>query len=56
VLKEEHKAILRDALLPIANETRDATFESYLRQMPDVGADSDFSMIEGSIGDVNLIE
>jgi hypothetical protein len=30
--------------------------EAYLRKMPDVGTDADFSRIEGSIRDVNLAE
>jgi hypothetical protein len=31
-------------------------FEEYLKQMPDVGTDADFSRIEGSIRDINLAE
>ena len=55
-VEEEHKAILRGVLLVTGQETRAATFEAYLRKMPDVGTDADFSRIEGSIGDVNLAE
>ncbi len=43
-------------ILEIEQEASAMTFEAYLRQMPDVGADGDFSRIEGSIGDVNLTE
>ncbi len=55
-VEDEHKAILRDVLLAGGQETREMTFEAYLRSMPDVGTDADFSRIEGSIRDVNLAE
>ncbi len=42
--------------LEVEDEVPDMTFEAYLRQMPDVGTDADFSRIEGSIRDVNLAE
>jgi hypothetical protein len=32
------------------------TFESYLRSMPDVGTDADFSRIEGTIRDIDLAD
>ena len=55
-VEEEHRAILRDVLLTSDEEAGAMTFEAYLRKMPDVGTDADFSRIEGSIGDVNLAE
>ena len=55
-IEEEHRAILRDVLLESDQETPAMTFESYLRRMPNVGADADFSRIEGSMGDVKLTE
>jgi antitoxin FitA len=53
-VEEEHRAILRDALLESHCAASPLTFEAYLRQMPDVGTDEDFSRIEGSIRDVHL--
>jgi len=53
-IEEEHKAILRDVLLEGDREAPALPFEAYLRQMPDVGTDEDFSRIEGSIREVNL--
>ncbi len=55
-VEEEHRAILCDALLACDQEAPGMTFEAYLRKMPDVGNDADFSRIEGSIRDVNLAE
>ena len=55
-LEDEHRAILRDALLVGDQEPAPMSFEAYLRKMPDVGTDADFSRIEGSIRDVNLAE
>jgi plasmid stability protein len=52
-VEDEHREILRDALLASDQET---TFEAYLRKMPDVGTDADFSRVEGSIRDVELAE
>ena len=49
-------AILRDVLLVGDQESSAMTFEAYLRKMPDVGTDADFSRIEGSIRDVNLAD
>lgn len=37
-------------------DSKTITFESYLRSMPDVGTDADFSRIEGSIRDVDLAD
>ncbi|MDA1049372.1 MAG: Arc family DNA-binding protein [Planctomycetota bacterium] len=53
-VEEEHRAILRDTLLGDGEEAPAITFEAYLRTMPDVGMDTDFSRIEGSIRDVDL--
>jgi antitoxin FitA len=53
-VEDEHRAILRDVLLMGDQEKPAMTFEAYLRKMPDVGTDADFSRIEGSIRDVNL--
>jgi plasmid stability protein len=55
-IEDEHRAILRDVLLADERETAATTFEAYLRKMPDVGTDADFSRIEGSIRDANLAE
>jgi plasmid stability protein len=55
-VEEEHKAILRDVLMPNDQETSAMTFEEYLREMPDVGMDADFSRIDGSMRDVNLTD
>jgi plasmid stability protein len=55
-VEEEHRAILRDVLLAGGQEAPAMTFEAYLRKMPDVGTDSDFSRIEGSIRDVKLAQ
>jgi antitoxin FitA len=55
-IEDEHRAILRDVLLTGDQETPGLTFEAYLRKMPDVGTDADFSRIGGSLRDVNLSE
>jgi plasmid stability protein len=55
-VEEEHKAILRDVLMPHDRETSTMTFEDYLREMPDVGIDADFSRIEGSMRAVDLAD
>jgi antitoxin FitA len=52
--EEEHRAILREALLGPEQKGLDATFERYLRTMPDVGDDSDFSRIDGAIREIDL--
>jgi hypothetical protein len=38
------------------DETTAMTFEAYLRTMPDVGTDADFSRIAGSLRDIDLAE
>jgi plasmid stability protein len=53
-VEDEHRAILRDTLLVGDQDQSTMTFEEYLRKMPDVGTDADFSRIEGSIRDVDL--
>lgn len=55
-VEEEHRAILRDALTNSDQETGATTFEAYLRQMPDVGDDADFSRTGGLIRDIDLAE
>ncbi len=55
-IEDEHKAILRDVLLGTDLAASPLTFEQYLREMPDVGTDADFSRIEGSIRDVSLAD
>lgn len=55
-VEDEHRAILRDVLLVGDQEPSPMSFEAYLRKMPDVGTDADFSRIEGSIRDINLAE
>lgn len=55
-VEDEHRAILREVLLKDDLPTPALTFEAYLRQMPEVGTDADFSRIEGSIRDVNLAD
>ena len=41
--EEEHRAILREALLGAETESPEMSFEQYLRAMPDVGEDEDFA-------------
>jgi antitoxin FitA len=48
-VEDEHKTILRDALMAGDQETTAMTFEAYLMKMPDVGTDADFSRTEGSL-------
>jgi plasmid stability protein len=55
-LEDELTAILRDALLTTDGQEGEVTFETYLQTMPDVGADADFSRIEGSIRDASLAD
>ena len=52
--EEEHRAILREALLGTGAESSEMSFEQYLRAMPDVGDDEDFARIEGGIREVDL--
>lgn len=52
--EEEHRSILREALLGPETESPSISFEQYLRTMPDVGDDEDFSRIDGRIRDVDL--
>ncbi len=52
--EEEHRQILRKALLENETEEGQATFEHYLRSMPDVGHDEDFARIEGALRDLDL--
>jgi len=53
-IEDEHEAILRETLMTGSGKPPQTTFEQYLRLMPDVGTDDDFSRIEGSIRDVDL--
>lgn len=55
-VEDEHRAILRQLLRAGDQEQPGLTFEAYLRKLPDVGTDEDFSRIEGSIRDVRLAE
>jgi plasmid stability protein len=55
-VEDEHREILREALAVGDQDASTMTFEEYLRKMPDVGTDGDFSRIEGSIRDVSLAE
>lgn len=55
-IEDEHRSILRDALLPLNHESSAMTFEGYLRNMPEVGIDADFSRADGSIREVDLTE
>lgn len=55
-VEEELKAILRDVLLPNDQAVSTVAFEQYLRQMPDVGTDADFSRIGVSMRDVDLVD
>ena len=52
--EEEHRAILREALLGTEAEASEMSFEQYLRAMPDLGDDEDFRRIEGGIREVDL--
>jgi plasmid stability protein len=53
-IEEEHKSILEIALLGGDDQSSQVSFEEYLRMMPDVGTDEDFSRIHGAIRDVDL--
>jgi antitoxin FitA len=55
-VEDEHREILRQALAVGDQDASTMTFEEYLRKMPDVGTDTDFSRIEGSFRDVSLAE
>jgi antitoxin FitA len=55
-VEDEHRAILREVLSPEEVKPSAMTFEAYLRNMPDVGEDADFSRIEGTIRDVTLVD
>ncbi len=55
-VEDEHRTILRDALMAGDQEATAINFEAYLRKMPDVGTDADFSRIEGSLRDIDLAE
>lgn len=55
-VEDEHRAILCDALMAGGQEMTAISFEAYLRKMPDVGTDADFSRIEGSLRDIDLAE
>jgi plasmid stability protein len=55
-VEDEHRAILRDALLNGGSGTTASSFEQHLRAMPNVGEDADFSRIEGSMRPVDLSE
>lgn len=46
--EEEHRAILREALLGTEAESPEMSFEQYLRTMPDVGDDEDFEQRDGT--------
>lgn len=52
--EEEHRAILREALLGTEAGSSELSFERYLSAMPDVGEDEDFARIEGGIREVDL--
>ena len=54
--EEEHRRILRGALLG-PEVTRGTTdFKEYLLAMPDVGEDSDFSRVPGDLREVDFSE
>ena len=46
--EEEHRAILREALLGAGAEVSEMSFEQYLGAMPDVGDDEDFARRHGT--------
>jgi len=52
--EEEHRAILREALLGTGADSSQISFEQYLSAIPDVGEDEDFARIEGGIREVDL--
>lgn len=52
--EEEHRKILREALLKAPSAQPKLSFKEYLLSMPNVGADSDFARIPGNIRDVDL--
>ena len=47
-VEEEHRAILREALLGTEPKSPEMSFEQYLRAMPDVGDDEDFERRDGT--------
>ena len=52
-VEEEHRRILHQVLL--GHEARDTTdFKEYLLSMPDVGEDSDFARVPGTMREVDL--
>ncbi len=55
-VEEEHRVILREALLGTKETAPRVTFEAYLRTMPDVGNDTDFARVEGSIREIDLTD
>ena len=46
--EEEHRAILREALLGTGAGSSELSFEQYLGAMPDVGDDEDFQQRDGT--------
>jgi hypothetical protein len=55
-VEEEHRRILRQALLgpEAAGDTTD--FKEYLLSMPDVGEDSDFTRVPGTMREFDFSE
>ena len=55
-VEEEHKAILREALLKREDSQFKPSFSTFLASIPNVGTDSDFERSVDSIRDVDLAE
>jgi plasmid stability protein len=55
-IEDEHREILRGVLLGDDRDWSKMTFEEYLRRMPEVGVDEDFSRIEGSMRNADLVQ
>ena len=55
-VEEEHKAILRGALLEDCTPDAKIEFEGFLASIPNVGNDDDFGRIQGTIRSVDLSE
>ena len=53
-VEEEHRRILRQALLGPEAARNTTDFKEYLLSMPDVGEDSDFSRAPGTMREVDF--
>ena len=54
--EEEHRRILRRALLGPEATRGTSEFKEYLLSMPDVGEDADFSRVPGAMREIDFSE